>query len=292
MLRTKAMGALASAFILVVVLLLCGPLGAQPFSRILSFQGGLCDKLGMPLPTGDYELTFRIYNAESDGQLLWYETQTVTQSGGTFTVFLGADPQNPFADDLFEHGDLWLEVEYAGELMPRIRLTPSPWAMYAANSDKVDGFHVSQTPLPNYILPLDGEGMFPLSVIPQGPGSGLDADTLDTYHASDFWLKVEGGPFVDLAPLAPQTGAAVQLTGGGVLPTVTLRNDGLALRVISTAGEFGCDWQEMSPAAAPSARQAHAMAYDAQSDQIILFGGLGPSGPLGDTWAYDCGTNT
>jgi N-acetylneuraminic acid mutarotase len=169
-----------------------------------------------------------------------------------------------------------------------------------------------------------------------------NADMLDGYHAADFWSKIEGGPFVELAPLAPQTGAAVNLIGGGMLPTVTLKNNGLALRAIAGGGESGdwanvetpvtpclrwwhamaydpgsgrtilfggrdgygnalddtwaydgSTWTQLSPATAPPGRFGHAMAYDAQSGEIILFGGSDANGvPFGDTWAYDYNTNT
>jgi len=39
----------------------------------------------------------------------------------------------------------------------------------AANSDKVDGFHASQTSTPNYILPLDGAGCFTNITSPNNP---------------------------------------------------------------------------------------------------------------------------
>ena len=59
-------------------------------------------------------------------------------------------------------------------------------------------------------------------------------------------------------------------------------------------------WTKMNPATKPSARIGHAMAYDSQSDRVILFGGFTGSGPSGggpsdasnETWAYDFDTNT
>jgi len=78
-------------------------------------------------------------------------------------------------------------------------------------------------------------------------------------------------------------------------------------------------WTNMNPSTHPSARYQSAMAYDSESDKIILFGGFGdaggggymmehdyttysssgsepsPSGGgsvLGDVWAYDYNTNT
>ncbi|MFQ5919689.1 MAG: kelch repeat-containing protein [Thermoplasmata archaeon] len=40
------------------------------------------------------------------------------------------------------------------------------------------------------------------------------------------------------------------------------------------------------------ARGFHAMAYDSESDRMILFGGADEDNEFGDTWAYDLNTNT
>jgi hypothetical protein len=51
-------------------------------------------------------------------------------------------------------------------------------------------------------------------------------------------------------------------------------------------------WSRLSPGTSPAPRAAHDMAYDAQSDRIILFGGLDGVRVFGDTWAYDYGNDT
>ena len=53
-------------------------------------------------------------------------------------------------------------------------------------------------------------------------------------------------------------------------------------------------WTEMAPATSPPARGIHAMAYDAESDRIVLFGGtVGfESGRMDDIWTYDFNANT
>ncbi len=52
-------------------------------------------------------------------------------------------------------------------------------------------------------------------------------------------------------------------------------------------------WTNLEPATAPTARTYGAMAYDEQSDRIILFGGiLEGTSVAADTWAYDYNTNT
>jgi hypothetical protein len=50
-------------------------------------------------------------------------------------------------------------------------------------------------------------------------------------------------------------------------------------------------WENMNPSSAPSARMYSVMAYDIESDRIILFSGCYP-GVFTDTWAYDYNTNT
>lgn len=55
------------------------------------------------------------------------------------------------------------------------------------------------------------------------------------------------------------------------------------------------NWTDVSPAFAPSPRLGSYMAYDSESDRVILFGGvsLSPSSMVyNDTWAYDLDSNT
>ncbi len=53
-------------------------------------------------------------------------------------------------------------------------------------------------------------------------------------------------------------------------------------------------WTNMTPSLSPPPRAAHALAYDSDSDRVILFGGRTPpfNFPQNDTWAYDTNTNT
>ena len=52
-------------------------------------------------------------------------------------------------------------------------------------------------------------------------------------------------------------------------------------------------WTDLNPSTMPPLRRYGAMAYDSESDKIILFGGvLATGGTTGDTWAYDYDTNT
>ncbi|MFX0150627.1 MAG: kelch repeat-containing protein [Candidatus Hodarchaeota archaeon] len=58
-------------------------------------------------------------------------------------------------------------------------------------------------------------------------------------------------------------------------------------------------WENMTPDFSPRSRSIHNMAYDSESDRVILYGGfwgdpsaVGGRRALGDTWAYDYNSNT
>jgi len=47
------------------------------------------------------------------------------------------------------------------------------------------------------------------------------------------------------------------------------------------------DWMLRTPPVSPSARDAHAMAYDAARKRVVLFAGASAKGILNDTWEWD-----
>jgi hypothetical protein len=51
-------------------------------------------------------------------------------------------------------------------------------------------------------------------------------------------------------------------------------------------------WTQRTPATSPQARTAATMAYDAGTNQVVLFGGAGGSNFLGDTWTWNGTTST
>ena len=51
------------------------------------------------------------------------------------------------------------------------------------------------------------------------------------------------------------------------------------------------NWTEMDPLVSPTPRYYPGMAYDCESDRVIMFSGMYQSSVLGDTWAYDYDSN-
>jgi len=51
-------------------------------------------------------------------------------------------------------------------------------------------------------------------------------------------------------------------------------------------------WTEVFPSSQPAARAGHAMAYDSESDRVVLFGGAAGRQSTNETWAFDFNAGT
>jgi uncharacterized cupredoxin-like copper-binding protein/N-acetylneuraminic acid mutarotase len=82
----------------------------------------------------------------------------------------------------------------------------------------------------------------------------------------------------------------VVLFGGLVVtdpPQAEVRDDTWAYDVNTDT------WTNMDPVSRPSPRFYHVMAYDSESDRVVLFGGFTATGTFSDeTWTYDLNTNS
>jgi len=96
--------------------------------HLINYQGRLTDTGGIPL-NGSYNLTFRIYDAETAGNLLWEETQTgVVINKGIFAVLLGSVTNLNLAFDK----PYFLEIKVGNEVMsPRQRIASTGYAIRA-----------------------------------------------------------------------------------------------------------------------------------------------------------------
>ena len=90
--------------------------------QLINYQGSL-QQDGAPL-TGEVNIIFSIFDAETDGTNIWTETQEgVNVTNGVFQVLLGC--VTAFPTDLFNNdGERFLEVNLDGTaLTPRSRFT-------------------------------------------------------------------------------------------------------------------------------------------------------------------------
>lgn len=126
--------------------------------RTMSYQGILRNADTSLVPDGNYQLTFRLYEAATGGSPVWAETQVLAVSRGLFTATLGVVA--PLSME-FDH-QYWLSTQIGGEaeLAPRVMLASAPSALnstHASEADKVDGMHAADLAR-SYIFSIAGGG--------------------------------------------------------------------------------------------------------------------------------------
>jgi hypothetical protein len=118
-----------------------GTVRAASYSSSFTYQGRLLDG-GQPAK-GTYDLQFSLHDAETDGSQIGavVTKQNLAVSDGLFTVVLD------FGGNALTGGARYLEIgvrpgDSAGSftvLTPRRAITPTPYASFAFNADRLDG---------------------------------------------------------------------------------------------------------------------------------------------------------
>ncbi|MBI4396605.1 MAG: hypothetical protein HY548_05890 [Elusimicrobia bacterium] len=112
--------------------------------KLISFQGRLTDTAGNPIATAQ-SVGLKIYDQETDGTLVFTETQTVTpDANGLYSLLIGSVGDLSGVD--FGRS-LWLEVALGDNtLSPRYRLSSSPYSLRAAKADSVAWADITGAP--------------------------------------------------------------------------------------------------------------------------------------------------
>jgi hypothetical protein len=116
-------------------LFLCAVLQIQAQIN-LSIQGTIQEASGANLENGEYAMTFRLYDTETGGTPVWSETQDVVDViGGVYSTLLGkVNPLNAAFDKTYYLG---VSLNYGAEVVPRTRLTASPYAFSMVGQNNV-----------------------------------------------------------------------------------------------------------------------------------------------------------
>jgi hypothetical protein len=99
----------------------------------LSIQGVLQNFNGSAVDNGQYDITFRLYTTDAGGTAIWSETQTVTVTGGVYSVLLGA--VNPLTVPFDQPYYVGLTIPGGPEHTPRTQLTSAPYALAMLGQD-------------------------------------------------------------------------------------------------------------------------------------------------------------
>jgi hypothetical protein len=133
----NAKSLLPVAFTIAVIFLTS--LAAAEVPDRIGYQGRLLDANGDPV-TNTVDVTFGIWDALTEGNLLWEEIHPITpDDNGTFDVNLGSI--NPVDFTVFDNSQRWLSISVEGEaeLSPRIQILTVPYAFRAGTIDGATG---------------------------------------------------------------------------------------------------------------------------------------------------------
>ncbi|MDP2905182.1 MAG: hypothetical protein Q8O22_02625 [Candidatus Omnitrophota bacterium] len=123
-------------FLIIVFFLRVSSYGAVP--HFINYQGRLADKEGKS-KSGAFKITFKIYDDEKSGKVLWEETQSgISVQKGAFSVILGSSKEIGLIFDK----PYWLTFKVENEsqsnepeMSPRQRITGSIYAIKAEAAD-------------------------------------------------------------------------------------------------------------------------------------------------------------
>lgn len=175
----------------------------------MSHQGRLVDESGNPVPDGDYDVVYSIFQVATGGTAVYTEAQSVPVKDGLFTTSLGLT--GPIDAKYFAQ-PTWLEVSVEGEILtPRQRLQGAPYAFSLSSGSVVQG---SETIARDYLtytdtgaaltavnLDLTETGGHGLAVINIAAPTGADRD-----KTAALYVIAGGGEF-DSSDGNPETGA-------------------------------------------------------------------------------------
>ncbi len=121
-------------FLIIFFLISFSLLGVVP--NLIPIQGVLTESNGDPL-NGKINLTLALYNSETDNDELWKEKRDdFTVENGYISLYLGEVTELD-SSIISNAEELWLEIKFNDEVMPRVRLTSVPFALEAINAQKV-----------------------------------------------------------------------------------------------------------------------------------------------------------
>jgi len=202
--------------------------------HLVRYQGQAVDSQGVPLE-GPYDLTVRLYDAETGGTVTWQETHDdIPITGGHFSILLGSITP---LDDMDWNEPCWLSIQLndEAELSPRQRITSVPLALMA---EQLDG---------------------PITTVENkvGIGTTTPARILHVSDPSGEGVRIEnplsGGAFTEFVN---SNGLLGYVGYGGGPVGVTLNALQGEARVVTGGLVWAC-WWSSPPATSASGRRVH-----------------------------------
>ena len=98
--------------------------------KFMTFQGMLLNANNQPVADGQHSIQVSFYASATGGVPVLVDPISVNTVGGSFSAMIGQNATINKAIADFKQ-DYWLEVEYQGVKMPRMRMTTTAYAFSA-----------------------------------------------------------------------------------------------------------------------------------------------------------------
>lgn len=157
-----------NTMVLAALLLVTGEVSAQSVPPLMNYQGRLTNAGGQPLTTGQYTLTFNVYNVPTGGAAVWGPQAIMADViDGYFNVVLSTDSTG--GDSIItafttQPRYVSIRVDAAAEILPRQQVLSAPYAI-----------HANTASVANVVSPAEGPG----NIFPSTGSVGIGTTTPD-----------------------------------------------------------------------------------------------------------------
>lgn len=224
-----------SKLLLLLLVIFCTSFVFGQIPETINYQGVLTQPSGQPVPNGNYDVTFRLYDSDAGGTLLWTESQQVAVENGVFNVHLGA--VSPWGLDFDDPYWLSIQVNPDPELNPRTLLTSTPYSFNTLSTQGIQNRPVDPgNPLNGQVLKWNGGAWAPSD---DNAGSTVwQTNGNDIYYNMGYvgiGTNTPGAGLTLRNPAGYGSAIALDNTGGGLQWRLTSWTDG-TFRLVKTSG--------------------------------------------------------
>lgn len=234
--------------ILITLCLLCFSDSAlADVPQLINVQSLLSDSAGTPVTDSTYSISFTIYDAASGGTVIWTEVQSVTTTGGLFSVHLGA--VDALSESDFDGSPRYLGIAVGAdpELTPRAQLVTVPYAFRTATLNGANGGELTGSVVwSNDLAQVDSPMMYLFDPTPAGPAtrnifahSPSLQDLGLAYNTSNQSFEFRfGGPAMTIEMVTHRVGIGTNAPQSELDVNGTIRAGGVELGVNPTRSGF------------------------------------------------------